>query len=347
LPERLAVGVVGTGRMGAFHVAAWRRSSRARLVAVADPDPAARARALSGASGVAGYDDWADLIERGDLDAVSVACPSRLHAEVVLAALDAGLHVMVEKPIATALPDALRMRSASRASGRKLMVGHVERFNPVVAVLRARLQQGALGRVFRAHATRVGPLPTRVQDAGVAIDLATHDLDVVQHVLDGQVTEIYADGGRFAHEREEDLLACLARLDSPLGEVLGLLDVNWLTPERRRELTFIGEGGMLRADYFAQEIVFVPATSAAARAPISLSGSDGTAERISLERIEPLPAELDAFAECVLEDLPEPVSAHDGVRALAAALAVRESAAERRAVRLLDIPAPPTLQVVA
>ena len=102
---------------------------------------------------------------------------------MALEALAAGLHVLVEKPIATTLPDALRMRSAALEAGRKLMVGHVERFNPAVEKLRELVAEGRLGKVYRAHATRVGPLPTRIQDAGVAIDLATHDLDIMQHVL--------------------------------------------------------------------------------------------------------------------------------------------------------------------
>jgi predicted dehydrogenase len=316
--------------MGAFHVGAWRRVPEARLVAVADPDPDARARALAGKP-AAEYDDWRRLIDdAGSLDALSLACPSELHAQVAQAAMEAGLHVLVEKPIATALPDALRLRGAARESGRKLMVGHVERFNPVVGALRELLAEGRVGRVFRAQAVRVSPLPSRIRDAGVAIDLATHDLDVMQHVLDRQVTEIYADGGRFVHSSREDLLTCLARFGD--ADVLGLLDVNWLTPEPRRELSLIGELAMLRASYITQEITVVEAPGPGGVRP--------GPERICLPKAEPLLEELRAFARCVIDDTPEPVSAHDGVRALAAALAVRESAGVRRPVTLLDIPAP-------
>ena len=160
--------------------------------------------------------------------------------------------MLVEKPIATTLPDALRLRGAAIDADRKLMVGHVERFNPVVASLRTALDEDRIGRVFRAQGTRVGPLPQRIKDAGVAIDLATHDLDVMQHLLGRQVEEIYADGGRFVHATQEDMLTCLARFGGDDGDVLGLLDVNWLTPQPRRELTLVGEHGMLRADYVAQ-----------------------------------------------------------------------------------------------
>jgi UDP-N-acetylglucosamine 3-dehydrogenase len=338
--------------MGAFHIRNYSQLECARLIAVAEPDEEARRRAV-GETRLAEYAGWQDLIEFGaeELDAISITCPSELHAEVALEALAAGLHVLVEKPIATTLPDALRMRSAAFEAERKLMVGHVERFNPAVAKLRELVAADRLGSVYRAHATRVGPLPARIQDTGVAIDLATHDLDVMQHVLDLSIHEIYADGGRFLHTSQEDLLTCLVRFRGEgEEETLGLLDVNWLTPEKKREIVLIGENGLLRASYITQDVWFVESPSA----PLQWDGlsmlrgdGEGAAVRFSLAKAEPLRAELEAFCRCVLDDTPEPISAHDGVKALAAALAVRESAAVRRPVELLDIPAPRPLEVLA
>ncbi|HET9197663.1 MAG TPA: Gfo/Idh/MocA family oxidoreductase [Solirubrobacterales bacterium] len=349
MSEQLRVGVVGCGRMGGFHVRNYAQIECADLVAVADPSAEARSRALAGA-GAEEFSDWREMLESDELEAVSIACPSEHHADVAIEALAAGLHVLVEKPIATTLPDALRMRGAAIEADRKLMVGHVERFNPAVEKLRELVADGRLGRVYRAHTTRVGPLPTRIQDTGVAIDLATHDLDVMQYVLDSTIHEIYADGGRFQHSSQEDLLTCLARFGGEGGETLGLLDVNWLTPEKKREIALIGENGLLRASYITQDVWFVESTTA----PLQWDGlsvlrgdGEGAAVRFSLAKAEPLRAELEAFCRCVLDDTPEPVGAHDGVKALAAALAVRESAAVRRPVELLDIPAPRPLEVLA
>jgi UDP-N-acetylglucosamine 3-dehydrogenase len=351
LSERLNVGVIGCGRMGGFHVRNFLQLDCARLVAVADPDEGARRRAVGGMS-IPEYADWREMIEReaGELEAVTIACNSEAHAEITLEALDAGLHVLVEKPIATTVPDALRMRSAALEADRKLMVGHIERFNPAVAKLRELVVEGRLGAIYRAQATRVGPLPTRIQDAGVAIDLATHDLDVLQHVLGAGIGEIYADGRRFVHEAQEDLLTCLVRFNGHASDVLGLLDVNWLTPEKKREVALIGENGLLRASYITQDVWFVESP----QAPLKWEGlsmlrgeGEGAAVRFSLAKAEPLAAELEAFCRCVLDDTPEPISAHDGVKALAAALAMRESAAVRRPVELLDIPAPRPLEVTA
>ncbi|MDX6667920.1 MAG: UDP-N-acetylglucosamine 3-dehydrogenase [Solirubrobacteraceae bacterium] len=341
MPDELGVAVIGAGQMGAFHINTWERVERARLVAVADPDEHA-ARACIGRRPVEWVADWRALLERADVDAVVVAVPTELHAEFALGALEAGKHVLVEKPIATTMPDALRMATAARAASCKLMVGHVERFNPAVTKVKELLDDNRLGRVYRAQAVRVGPLPLRIKDAGVAIDLATHDLDIMQHVLKRNVTRVYAEGSRFSHASQEDMLACLLRFgdDGPFG----MLDVNWLTPEKRRELTILGEGGMLRASYLTQDVWFVEsATQITGWDELALVRGDaeGAVVRFALRKREPLLAELEAFVACVLDDTPEPVSAYDGARALATALAVRESAANNRPIDLLDMPEAP------
>ncbi len=327
--------------MGAFHANTWERVQRARLIAIADPAEDA-ARACIGRRPIDWHPDWRQLLERDDVDAVVVAAPTELHAQIALAAIDAGKHVFVEKPIAASTPEGLRMAAAARAAKRKLMVGHVERFNPAVAKVGELLREGRLGRIFRAQAVRVGPLPVRIRDAGVAIDLATHDLDIMQHVLQRNVSRVYAEGTRFSHASQEDMLTCLLRFgdDGPFG----VLDVNWLTPEKRRELTILGEGGMLRACYLTQDVYFIESAT-------TLTGWDelarvrgdaeGTVVRFALRKREPLQAELEAFADCVLDDTSEPVTAYDGTRALAAALAVRESAASNRPISLLDMPTAP------
>jgi predicted dehydrogenase len=240
------------------------------------------------------------------------------------------------------------MAAAAQRAGVKLAVGHIERFNPAVAKVAELVAAGRVGRVFRAHATRVGPLPARIKDAGVAIDLATHDLDIMQHVLGRDITRVYAEGTRFSHPSQEDMISCLLRFgdDGPFG----LLDVNWITPEKRRELTVIGEGGMLTASYITQDVWFTESagTPTGWEDLARMRGdAEGAAIRFALRKVEPLRAELEAFAACILDDTPEPVSARDGCRALNAALAVRDSAANSRPVTLLSTHAPRSLSLVA
>jgi UDP-N-acetylglucosamine 3-dehydrogenase len=314
---------------------------------VAEPDEAV-ARERIGRRPIAHFADYREMIKRRDVDAVCITAPSQQHSRIAMEVIAAGKHLLVEKPIATTLEDGLRMAAAARSAGVKLMVGHVERFNPAVGKLAELIADGRIGRVFRVHATRVGPMPVRIQDAGVAIDLATHDLDIMQFVLGRDITRIFAEGAQCAHPTQEDMIACLLRFgdDGPMG----VLDVNWLTPEKRREITVIGELGMLSASYLTQDVWFTESPSAPTgwdELARIRGDAEGAALRFALRRVEPLKAELEAFADCIRNDTPEPISAYDGCRALIAALAVRDSAANSRPVTLLDMPSPAPLAVAA
>ena len=343
----LAIGIVGLGRMGTYHLETWEHVEGAQVVAVAEPD-ANLAHERIGRRPIAHFEHHRDLVSRSDVDAICITAPSAQHANIALDAIAAGKHVLVEKPIATTLEDGLRMTAAARTAGVKLMVGHVERFNPAVGKLKELIADGRIGRVFRAHATRVGPMPLRIQDAGVAIDLATHDLDIMQFVLGRDISRIYAEGAQLSHPTQEDMIACLLRFgdDGPFG----LLDVNWLTPEKRREISVIGEDGMLTASYLTQDVWFTesPTKQTSWDELARIRGdAEGAALRFALRRVEPLKAELEAFAACVRDDTAEPISAYDGCRALIAALAVRDSAINSRPVTLLDMPSPAPLAVAA
>lgn len=335
--SELGIALIGAGWMGAFHVEALERIPETTLVAIAEPNEAL-ARERIARRPITWEADYRNVLTRPDVDAVCICAPSHHHTEMVLAAIEAGLHVFVEKPIATTLSDGLRMAAAADEARVKLMVGHIERFNPAVSKLAELIVEGHLGRVFSIQATRVGPLPTRILNSGVTIDLATHDLDIMQFVLGRTITSLYAEARRFLHPCHEDLISCLLRFgaDGPVG----VLNVNWLTPHKRRELLVVGERGMLSAAYLTQDLWFTESVDA----PESWNdlarmrgATEGTATRFALRRVEPLRAELQAFARCVLDDTPEPVSAYDGCRALAAALAVLESAAGSRSVSMEDI----------
>jgi UDP-N-acetylglucosamine 3-dehydrogenase len=339
----LRIGIVGLGRMGGNHFNVWSRLDGVQVVAIAEPD-ASRFKAVVGAAAaeIARHEDWRELIGRGDLDALSIVCPSSMHAEVSIAALDAGIHCLVEKPIATTVPEAMAMSAAADRAGKILTVGHVERFNPAARKLRELLADGALGRVFRVHATRVGPLPTRIMDAGVSLDLATHDLDLMEWLTGEAITEITAASSQFAHSHHEDIIQGMLRFGDAGPH--GLLDVNWLTPEKRRELVVIGEEGLLRAEWVTQDLFLVRSGGIAVGWDqiAQLRGdAEGEMIRFAIQKEEPLRAELAAFRDAIREGGPAPVPAVAGARALANALALRESAAQRRPMRpSLETPDP-------
>lgn len=345
--QQLRIAVIGVGHMGAYHVETLEGMRETELVAIADPNELA-ARDRIGRRPIAWFGDHRKLLRSQDIDAICICAPSGCHAEIALEAIAAGKHVFVEKPIATTLEDGLRMTTAARDAGVKLMVGHIERFNPAVAKLADLIAADQAGRVFYVHAARVGPSPTRELDSGVALDLATHDLDIMQFVLGRSITSVYAEACHVRHSSEEDLIVCLLRFgnEGPVGQ----LEVNWLTPQKRRELTVIGERGMAGASYLTQDLWFTESAGAPTdwgELARVRGATEGTAVRFSLRRVEPLKAELEAFARCVLEDTPEPVTGYDGCRALAAALAVLDSARSSRRVDLVDLPGDDSLRPAA
>jgi UDP-N-acetylglucosamine 3-dehydrogenase len=230
------VALVGLGAMGRNHLRLLSELDEAVLVAVCDQDADAVAAAKR-THGVAGYRSYVEMMDREQLDAVVVAVPTRFHLEVGLAALERGLHILVEKPIAATLGDGQALVDAAARAGRLLAVGHVERFNPAVRELQRRIAAGELGRVFQVHARRQGPFPARIRDVGVVIDLATHDLDVMCHLVGSDISRVYAETEQRIHTEHEDMLNALLKFES--GAV-GVLQVNWLTPAKIRELSVLG-----------------------------------------------------------------------------------------------------------
>ena len=325
----LRAGVVGLGMMGRNHVRVWDEAvPGVELVAVADPDRGAVERATAGRR-ARGFEDIERMLAEEELDLVSIVAPTSLHLPVTLAALRAGAHVLVEKPIAATRDEALEMMAAAESTGRMLTVGHIERFNPAIRELRRRLEAGELGRIFQVKATRLGPFPARIRDVGVVVDLAPHDLDVMRYLVGAEPIRLYAETERRIHTEHEDLFNGIIKFSNG---VVGILDINWLTPTKRRSLTVTGEGGMYQADYISQDLVWfanpeAPLTwvNPGAGAPIT-SVTEGEMTRFSIRRQEPLVVELTEFAKAVSDGGPPPVAPRDAMIALLLARKMVESA---------------------
>ena len=318
----LRAGVVGLGMMGRNHVRVWDEVvEEAELVAVADPDPAAVASATAGRR-ARGFDDAERMFAEEELDLVSVVAPTSLHLPATLAALRAGANVLVEKPIAATRDEALAMIEAAATAGRMLTVGHIERFNPAIRELRRRLDAGELGRIFQISATRLGPFPARIRDVGVVVDLAPHDLDVMRFLVGAEPVRIYAETEQRIHTEHEDLFTGTVRF---ANGVLGVLNINWVTPTKRRILTVTGERGMYVADYITQDLVFHANPEAG-------TVSEGDMTRLEVHREEPLAVELREFARAVRDGAPPPVDPHDGMVALLLARKMVESAETGQAI---------------
>jgi predicted dehydrogenase len=319
--RRLRAAVVGLGMMGRNHARVYEDVlDDIDLVAVADPDPNALRRATSGRA-ARGYAEAERMFAEEELDLVSVASPTSLHLPVVLAAFERGVNVLVEKPIAGERDEAERMIEAARASGKLLTVGHIERFNPAVRELRRRLEANELGRLFQVKATRLGPFPARIRDVGVVVDLAPHDLDIMRYVIGSDPIRLYAETERRIHTDHEDLFNGIMKF---ANGVVGVLDINWLTPTKRRTLTVTGERGMYVVDYINQDLIYYANSEAvhtwenrgSLDAPPVTSVAEGEMARRAVRRQEPLAVELSEFARAVREGGPSPVDPHDALVAL-------------------------------
>jgi UDP-N-acetylglucosamine 3-dehydrogenase len=330
--DRLRGVVVGLGVMGSHHCRVLASLAEAQLVAVVDPDTAARERALRSRPSVAAYATLEQALAAHALDFACIATPVVVLAEAAVACLHAGLHVLVEKPTAPSEAAALELAREVERTGLVLSVGHVERFNPAVVALKPKLDEQAIGRVLQLQARRLSPYPLRQPTTSVALDLATHDIDVMRYLSGSEVARVYAETAHQVHEGSVDMVGATLRFDD---DSIGLLEINWLTPTKVRELTVTGERGMFAVNYVTQDLVFfehpTQATEWDALAGIR-GGGEGDMIRFALDRREPLLVEWEAFLGAVRAGGPPPVGVHEGIAALSTAEAIRQAGAEHGVV---------------
>ena len=251
---RLKIAVVGAGSMGMNHLRVLRDfdEEQYQLVGVAETYEPSLQHAMSRFH-VAGFADYRQMVEQTQPDLVAVVVPTYLHFEVASYLLDRGINVLLEKPMTSTVEEAVALIQLAPTAGVKLAVGHIERFNPAVIEVKRRLVASELGQMFHLHARRLGPFPPRIRDVGVTLDLATHDIDVMRYLADAEVEHVYSETQRHIHTTHEDLLLGVLRFTD---RAIGVLDVNWLTPTKVRELSITGEKGMYLVNYLTQDVYF-------------------------------------------------------------------------------------------
>ena len=279
---RLRVGVIGAGVMGSNHARvlaglAGRRSWSASSIPC--PRTGLARRELVGCRAFADLDE---LLAEG-VDAVTIAAPTHLHHEIALACIARGIHVLVEKPIASTVEEGRDIVAAARRAGVTLMVGHVERFNPAVAAIK----QAISGEdILSIAITRVGPFPPRMSNVGVVIDLAVHDIDLIRWFTDSDIVEVQPQLSSAVAERED---IALLQFRTASG-VLAHINTNWLTPFKARNVTVATRGKYVMGDLLTRQVTecfgFQPDGSYSMR-------------HLSVGHDEPLRAELIAFLDAV------------------------------------------------
>ncbi len=309
----LRTAVIGVGHLGSQHArihAALAAEGLGQFTSVCDLDEAL-GRRIAKEYSTNLTTDWRRLI--GQVDAVSLAVPTESHCEIACGLLEAGVHVLVEKPISRTLEEADQMIGASKKGGAVLQVGHAERFNPALVALRPHVRNPVY---FEIH--RVGQFTARSLDIDVVLDLMIHDLDIVQWLVgeDVEVTSLHAVGIPILTERVD---AANARLEFATGAVANIT-ASRVGTERIRKMRFFQPRDYIAVDY---------TTNYASISNLSPPGTHGpwpgvNTRTLKVKDIEPLRAETEAFLQAAASGERPTVSGEDGRRALALALRTLE-----------------------
>ena len=298
----LRVGVVGVGVMGSNHARVLAGLPGIRLVGVADPDQQ-QARFVAGALGTTAVDEVDALLPLG-VDAITIAAPTHLHHDIALSCIKRGVHVLVEKPIASNPEEGRRIVAAARRAGVTLMVGHVERFNPAVETIKEAIRGE---EILSIAITRVGPFPPRMSNVGVVIDLAVHDIDLIRWFTDSEIVDVQPLTANAVAERED---IALLQFRTTSG-VLAQINTNWLTPFKARTVHVATRDKYIIGDLLTRTVTecfgFQPDGSYSMR-------------HLSVGYTEPLRSELVAFFTAIRSGSAAVVSGEEGVASLEIAM---------------------------
>jgi UDP-N-acetylglucosamine 3-dehydrogenase len=317
----LRAGLIGLGMMGRHHARVLGSLEGVDLVAVADP--------AGDTHGVAGNREVLksldELIAAG-LDYCMVAVPTIWHEEVGLKLAGAGVHAIIEKPLAPDVASATRLAEAFEKAGLIGAVGHIERYNPSLQEARRKIEAGDLGRIFQVTTRRQNGFPARIADVGVVKDLATHDIDLTAWVTQQEFVWVQARTAHRAGRDHEDLVSAVGQLAD--GTVTNHL-VNWLSPFKERVTVITGERGAYVCDTLTADLTyFANGTQVEAWDDVAnfRGVSEGDVIRYAIAKPEPLKLEHENFRDAVLGKPADIVTMRQGLNTVKVAIWMIESA---------------------
>jgi UDP-N-acetylglucosamine 3-dehydrogenase len=313
--KKLGVAVIGTGQWGKNHARVYKELPTTELIAICDVN-AERAKSMAAQYGVKAYTNSTIMLKNKEIEAVNVCTWSTILAKEALKALNAGKHVLVEKPMATNTQQAEKLVKTAQENGLHLTVGFLMRFIPGLQAIRQSVENKKIGELVCATAKRVSQWPERIGDVGVVKDTAIHDIDVMRFISKQDPISVYAKMGSMNHRKFEDYAQIMLTYSNGQS---AFIESNWLTPYKTRTLTVTGSEAIMRLDYITQDLwVEQQKESVQPRYPFQ----------------EPLKCELQHFAECILEKKKPLVTGEDGLKALQIALAAMQSSAKNKAIKL-------------
>ncbi len=328
----LKAAVIGVGSMGKHHARIYREMDLVELVGIVDQN-ATTAAQVAARNAVPYFLSLDELLDKHRPDLVSLAVPTSFHYSLAMQLIDQGIHVLIEKPIATTVEEGERLIDAAERAGVVVAVGHIERFNPAVMELERQLRDGKLGNIYQIHTQRLSPYPPRIQDSGVLLDLGSHDIDLIRCLINDEVLSVYAETMNLTASKYEDTFNGLMRFR---GGAVGVLDVNWMTPTKIRRLTITGRRGMFVCNLLAQELVFYEngeQTSEWETLSLMHGVSEGNTLGIRIARQEPLMTELTDFVQAVDDGRLPTVTARSATETLRLILDFLQSSAKHTVIQ--------------
>ncbi|MCJ7469993.1 Gfo/Idh/MocA family oxidoreductase [Candidatus Bathyarchaeota archaeon] len=315
--KKLGVAVVGTGFWGRNHARVYKELAETELLAICDIDPD-RAKTVANQFGVKSYTNTAKMLKNTDIKAVSICTWSTSLAREATKALDAGKHVLVEKPMATNVKQAEKLIETAKQKRLHLTVGFLMRFIPGLQQIRKAVEDETIGEPVCATAKRVSQWPERIGDVGVVKDTAIHDIDVMRYVFNEDPTAVYARIGSMRQGKFEDYAQIMLTFE---GGKTAFIESNWLTPYKTRVLVVTGSEAIMKLDYITQELTIENA-------------KESVQPRYAMQ--EPLKLELQHFAKCIIDKQKPIVTGIDGLKALRIAEAALKSSSSGKTVKLKE-----------
>jgi predicted dehydrogenase len=308
----IRAAVIGTGYLGRFHAQKWAALAGCQLIAVADPSEAAR-DAVARELGVEAVADWRSLL--GRIDAVSIVTPTPLHHPIARACLEAGVHVLVEKPITTTVAEAADLVEVAARHGRVLQVGHLERFNEVVRAI-----EGVVVTPRFIESARLAPFKQRGTDVSVVLDLMIHDIDLIQSIVRSPIESIDAIGSCVF---SDDLDIANARIRFASGCVANVT-ASRVSLRAERKMRIFEDEAYLSIDLQQKILTVIRKGAQPAAGDLPQVAID---ER-TYEQGDALRAEIEAFAASIRTGTPPLVGGAEGLAALETATRIASLVAE-------------------
>lgn len=291
--KKLNTAVIGVGNMGKNHARIYSQISN--LVAIADPNRKV-GKVIAEEYGAKYYEDYRQLLDKEEIDAISIVVPTHLHRTIAEYALRRGIPSLLEKPISDSIDDAESILNTIIDTRTPLLIGHIERFNPAVSKAKALIDAGRLGSIVSLLAIRVGFNPPLSKGSDVTLDLGIHDTDIFNYLLKECASKVTINTQKIYKNN----IADVANIMLEYSKAVGLITTNWVTPTKMRKLYITGTEAFLELDYIQQKIIIFE--KLINKKPIGnfydfISLSDAPQKEVYISKGEPLLEELKFFLD--------------------------------------------------